>query len=418
MRGTETQLAVEPNTHSPAQDAAKLDAARPVAGGVVVIGNDFQALGILRALHEAGIETFLLAPEAGIARRSRFAKRSAKSFQFHQGPPGETAQYLQRLARREGLEGWAIFCVADETVEFLAKQHAELSESFLLPLPDWDKSQHFFHKDLSYLAAMECGLPVPKHYPFQTLEELLAQEPEYPLVLKPTFKKNYYEKTNDKAVLVENREQLTAEFEKMRELIPAEQILAQEFIPGGPKNLYSYATVFDGERVVCGLSANRLRQHPMDFGHATTYAEARDIPALEEAATKLLRRIRFRGVAEVEFMFDPRSKEYKFLEINGRFWGWHSLTFTAGLNVPRDLFLMLQGKAVPESEQRLDATWVRTLTDAPTVLREIIRGRMTLSDYLRTLKRRKACAVWSWKDPIPFLAELLIAPYLWWKKGF
>jgi predicted ATP-grasp superfamily ATP-dependent carboligase len=117
-------------------------------------------------------------------------------------------------------------------------------------------------------------------------------------------------------------------------------------------------------------------------------------------------------------MFDERTGTYKFIEMNGRFWGWHSLTFNAGLNFPLALYRMLQGVEVQRKQPKINATWVRLLTDGPTVAREAFRGRMSPMRFVNVLFSRTRDAVWSWQDPLPFLMEVAMTPYLLWKKGF
>ena len=384
--------------------------------GVMLIGADFQSLGVIRDLKAAGIEVVLLEHEAGIARSSRFIRRRHSKFDLLSDPGA--VDWLIKFADQESLLGWPIFCVDDDTVEFLAKNHAALSQRYVLPVPDWSTTQHFFEKDKSAALAKQCGVPIPREYRFNSLEDLLAADIDYPIILKPTYKKDYYAITHDKAVLIPDQESLVREFKAMNRLIDTKQMIAQQFIPGGPRNLYSYAAVFDGEKVVSGLSGHRLRQHPMDFGHATTFAVCEDIPELEALATRFLRGLDYRGVAEVEFMFDEREQVYKFIEMNGRFWGWHGLATAAGLNFSHALFQTLRNQSFDRVQPRVGAKWVRMITDTPTILREVIHGRMTPKVFFQMFFSDAVDAVWSWKDPMPFVRECLIAPYLYWKKGF
>jgi len=390
--------------------------AQTKTAGVLLIGADFQALGVARALADQNVPVVLLEPEIGIARFSKFVTRRFAKHDLSSNP--DSVKFLLQLAEAESLEGWAIFCVDDETVEFLAKNHEALSQKFIVSVPPWPIARNFYEKNRSTELARRNGIPVPICYPSQSLDQLLAADVVYPVVLKPTFKKNYYDITNDKAVLARDRVSLIREFKAMNRLIDASQIQVQEFLVGGPRNLYSFAAVFDGERIVFGLSANRLRQHPMDFGHSTTYAETRDIPELEELSTRFLKALNYRGVAEVEFMFDERTKTFKFIEMNGRFWGWHALTYNAGLNFPMALLQTLHGIQVERKYAVAGVTWVRMLTDLPTVAGEVFRGQMSPMRSVEVLFRRTPDAVWSWKDPFPFMAEVIFAPYLWWKKGF
>ncbi len=415
---TDASLLIEDRFHRTDSRALDKEVAHPQrkTAGVLLIGSDFQAVGVARSLAAQNIPVVLLETEAGIARYSNaFTQRIVKR-DLLTAP--NSVDYLLELASEHSLEGWAIFCVNDETIEFLAKNHAALSDKYLLSVMPWSTSRMFYEKDLAGAAAARAGIAIPRVYPTASLEQLLESNPEYPLVLKPTFKKNYYDKTNDKAVLVTDRKSLTREYQAMNHFIPSAQILAQEFLVGGTKNLFSFAAVFDGEKVVAGLSAQRLRQHPMDFGHATTYAESRDMPQLEELSTRFFKEIGYRGVAEVEFMYDERTNQYKFIEMNGRFWGWHLLTFIAGLNYPVALFRILNGLEVVRDAPKINATWVRMLTDVPTILQESIHGRMSVGTLMQTITNHHHDAVWSIRDPLPFLMEASMAPYLWWKKGF
>lgn len=384
--------------------------------GVLLIGGDFQSLSIMRSLNRAQIPFYLLASERGIACCSRYAKRSCRRDDLFSMEDG--AGFLRELAEQENLDGWVIFCVNDDAVEFLAKNHARLSTRFVLPVPPWEITQKFYEKDRAVELATGQHIPVPRTYRASGLDDLLAQDIDYPIVLKPTFKKNYYEVTNDKAIKVQNERELVVQYAQMLELIPPSQIVVQEFLPGGTRNLFSYAAIFDGQNIVSGLSAIRLRQHPMDFGHATTHAESRDVPELKELAERFLRALDYRGIAEIEFMYDERTQEFKFLEMNGRFWGWHSLTEIAGLQFPADLYRMLLGQTVLPKQPQAGVRWTRLITDVPTVARECLLGRMNPLVVLRNFRGRTGFAVLSWRDPLPFLVEVLWSPYLWWKKGF
>jgi len=86
----------------------------------------------------------------------------------------------------------------------------------------------------------------------------------------------------------------------------------------------------------------------MDFGHASTYAVSMNIPELESISLKFLRSIGFEGIAEVEFMQDPRDGKFKLLEINPRIWGWHTLAIRSGADLPYILYQdLLGGEPIP-----------------------------------------------------------------------
>jgi len=384
--------------------------------GAVVLGGDFQGLGVIRSLAENRVPVFLIDHEWGIARYSRYVKRMSYKPDFlHEDV---FVEFLLETGRESGLEGWVLYPNNDEGVKLLSIHREELGRFFKVPVPSWEVVKKFYIKNLVMEVAARLGIPTPKEYKGLGLEEILSLDPLYPLVLKPVNKEKYYPKTKKKAVRVENEAHLKKEYRDMEALIPPEEIIVQEFIVGGTENLYSYATLFDGTRHIAGMSAVRLRQHPMDFGKATTYAVSRHMPELEEMANRLLREIGFYGIAEVEFMKDEKDGLYKFLEINGRPWGWHTLLRAAGLNIPFLLYLKETGQEVPVLNGKEGVKWVRLITDIPTVFKEVMGGRMSILDYISSMRGEKHFAVLSARDPLPFFAEFLLIPYLWRKRGF
>jgi predicted ATP-grasp superfamily ATP-dependent carboligase len=76
------------------------------------------------------------------------------------------------------------------------------------------------------------------------------------------------------------------------------------------------------------------------------------------------------------------------------------------------------GLAIQPARGRTGVRWVRLVTDTPTALREVLRGRLGMRQYLRSLRGIDVEAAFSRDDPLPALAELLILPYLALTRGY
>ena len=50
--------------------------------------------------------------------------------------------------------------------------------------------------------------------------------------------------------------------------------------------------------------------------------------------------------------------------------------------------------------------WVYWRNDVRSAFYYWRKGELTIRDWLRSLRGRKTCAVWSWSDPVPFFADL------------
>lgn len=384
--------------------------------GAVITGGDFQGLGVVRSLGRKGIPVQVIDHEFPISRFSRYCNHFTKA----PNPLDEESylSFLKRFSRNNRAHDWVIYPNNDRTVCFLSRFREQLEEYYRIPTPDWQTIQYIYDKKNTYQLAEKLEIPIPKTYYPQNQKEIEGLKLDYPVIIKPSIRDNFYDKTKIKAFLITNRDQLIKTYKKVTAVIEASEVLIQEFIPGGPRHLYSFCPLFKQGKVVAKIMARRTRQHPMDFGHATTFAEVVDIPEIEELGRKFLSHINFYGLAEVEFMQDPRDGKYKFIEVNARVWGWHTLAKGAGVDLPYMLFQDMTGQTVELNSYRKDVKWIRLTTDIPIVLTEIIKGKMNLRDYFNSLKGKKEFAVLSWEDPMPFLAEILMIPYLWMKRGF
>jgi predicted ATP-grasp superfamily ATP-dependent carboligase len=144
------------------------------------------------------------------------------------------------------------------------------------------------------------------------VDDLISLNLDFPLVIKPVISKHFMAVTRKKAYRANNQEELISLYQKAAEIIDPSEILIQELIPGRAENLYSFVGFFKEGIPMAGLSARRLRQHPMEFGRASTYVEVVNLPELEGLATQLLTGIAFSGLAEVEFMYDPKDGRFGF----------------------------------------------------------------------------------------------------------
>ena len=386
--------------------------------GVVITGGDFQALGVLRTLAKKDIPIIMLDSEHCISKYSRFKKRFFRS--PHSSDDQSYVDFLIDLANKEKIHRnrWVIFPNSDETVYVLSKYKNILEEFYRIPTPGWEVIQNVYIKKNTYQLAEKIGIPIPTTYYPDNLQELVELSLNYPVVIKPSIRDNFYSKVKIKAFRVNNKEELVKTYEYVCSIIEPSEVLVQEFIPGGPNHLYSFCPFFKNGEVLTSIMARRTRQHPMDFGHASTFAELVDIPEIQKIAEKFLGLINYYGFAEVEFMQDPRDGNYKLIEVNPRVWGWHTIAIASGVDLP---YLLYQDIIGEEMDVRLpidNLKWVRLITDVPTVLSEIIGGRLRIRDYLKSMKGKKEFAVFALNDPLPFLAEVALIPYLWVKRGF
>jgi D-aspartate ligase len=401
---------------SGAQTARAL-ANRAGAPGAVVIGGDYQGLGIVRSLGRRGVDVLVVDDERSIARHSRFTTAAVRVGELREEEA--TVRTLLELGERHALDGWVVFPTREETVAALSRYRERLTPRFRIPTPAWDVVEWAWDKRKTYEIAAELGIATPRTWLVGSAEELDAVDGEPPFAVKPAIKERFIYATGDKAWRADTRAELEARFREAAEVVGAGEVIVQELIPGGGETQLAYCAFFRDGRAAASMVVNRLRQHPPLFGRASTFVQTIEHPELEEVSERLLRRIGYYGLVELEYKHDVRDGQTKLLDINARTWGYHSLGQRAGVDFPYLLYADQLSLPVPDGlRAQPGVSWIRLATDVPTALALAARGELDWHAYVRSLRAANAESVFSRDDPLPGFAELALLPYLAVKRGF
>lgn len=388
----------------------------PLPAGALVIGGDYQGLGIARALGRHGIPVAVLDDEHSIARYSRFVTRAIHTPDLRDEQ--RTVDAMLRAGRQYGLQGWVLFPTRDETVAAIARHRHVLSGMYRTPAPPWQTVQQAWDKRNTYALAAELGIPVPRTWQPQHIDELAEIIPALPVAIKPAIKEHFLYATRAKAWRADTPEELHDRYSQARALVGPGEVLVQELIPGDGRTQYAYCAFFKNGHALASMTARRRRQHPHEFGRASTYVETVAAPEVAALSLRFLRAVEYYGLVEIEYKRDPRDGRYKLLDVNARTWGYHSLGVSAGVNFPLLLYQDQLGLPVEPVHAAPGVRWVRMVTDVPSALLDITHRRLSLRAYLRSLARCNTESVFSRDDPLPGLAELAMVPYLAAKRGF
>jgi len=378
-----------------------------------ILGNHIQSLGVARMAKSIGLHVSLFSDYRTPV--TRFSNACNDFFLFH------GKDHLIELLTNLTLDDDRPILVPtnDNLVAFMGEHYERLGDRYKLSVPTPEILNTCLNKKLTYQAAENLGIPIPEsHFPETPHDlEAIAKDLKFPVIIKPSVMHTFYGSAKRKAYLCRTQDELGKHYNMALEHIPAREIIVQEFLSGGTPTLYSYGSFSIEGKPVGSFVANRLRQKPMDFGISTTYARTVIIPEIEEQAVKFLKGIGYTGISEVEFMYDRASETYKLLEINPRTWKWHSIANKLGVNLIALLVRYHEGEYLPEFRNDLEnIAWVERMTDTYVVLKEIMKGRMKLSEYLQSMNHRKESASWDLSDPLPSIMYLILSPYLYFKR--
>ena len=392
-------------------------ASRAEPARAVVIGGDYQGLGIVRSLGRRGVSVLVLDDERSIARHSRFATAAVRVADLRDEEA--TVETLLELGERHGLDGAVVFPTREETVAALSRHRRRLLSRFRVPTPEWDVVRWAWDKRQTYELAAELGIATPRTWLVASAEQLDAIDGEPPFAIKPAIKERFLYATGCKAWRADTRAQLHARFREAADLVGAGEVIVQELIPGSGEAQLAYCAFFRDGRPSASMVVRRLRQHPPLFGRASTFVETIERPELEQVSERFLRRIGYYGLVELEYKHDARDGRTKLLDVNARTWGYHSLGQRAGVDFPYLLYADQLSLPVPDGLRApAGVSWVRLATDVPTALTLMARGALGWRAYARSLRAADTESVFSREDPLPGIAELGLLPYLAIRRGF
>lgn len=385
------------------------------AVGAVVVGGDYQGLGIVRSLGRHGIPVVVIDDEPSISRFSRYTWRTVRVGDLRDH--ARVAETVLAVGRRLDLRGWVLYPTRDEVVAAFSRHRAELASFYRVPTPEWETIRWAWDKRLTYRLAGDLGIATPRTWSAADAGALAGLDVAFPVTLKPAIKERFIYRTNIKALRADGPGELADAFRAACAVIPAEEIILQEYIPGGGETQFSYCAFVGRDGPVATMLARRARQRPPEFARSSTYVETIEMPALEEPSRRLLAEIGYYGLVELEYKLDQRDGRLKLLDFNPRTWGYHSIGGRAGVDFPYLLFRDQLKRAVTPCRARLGVSWVRMTTDLPTSLGEIVRGRLGLRAYVRSIGRIDSEAVFERDDPLPAVAELALLPHLFRTRG-
>ena len=384
--------------------------------GALVIGGDYQGLGIARSLGRHGVPVCILDDERSIACFSRYSAHAVRVPDLRDERKAVDA--VLEVGRRLDLKDWVLYATRDETVAAFSRYRSRLAEWFRVPTPEWTTIQWVWDKRNTYRLAEELKIPVPRTWYPRNLDEVRSIDADLPVAMKPAIKEHFIYATKAKAWRANNRAELEALFERAAALVGPGEVMIQDLIAGGGDRQFAYCAFFKEGRAVGSVVVRRTRQHPVEFGRASTFVETTELPFLETLSERFLRAIDYYGLVELEYKLDPRDGQFKLLDVNARTWGYHTIGPRAGVDFPYLLFTDQRGEPVQPCRGRAGVSWIRLITDLPTAVAEIWAGHLPLRDYLQSLRSFQVEAVFCREDPLPGLMELALIPYLSAKRGF
>ena len=296
----------------------------------VVFNSHITGLAVARSLGRRDVPVIALDRDPkGYALASKYATVTALCPNVLEDEEG-FIRYLLDLGAMLDRPG-VLYPTNDEWVLAVNRHRERLGQYFIIPFSGPDIVEPVLDKARLYGTARELGIPIPRTWDIgrEDVARVAAALP-YPCIVKPTEQRSFYDVFGDKAWRIGSPEEFHAALDRAA----GHPLVAQEIVGQGLTDFYSVCSYIGNDGEAHGTFVGRkLEQYPPDFGTGCLVA-AEGPAAIAERGVQILKAFGYRGISEVEFIYDARDGEHKLLDVNTRVWKWIGLPIAAGVDLP------------------------------------------------------------------------------------
>jgi predicted ATP-grasp superfamily ATP-dependent carboligase len=302
-----------------------------------------------------------------------------------------------------------VFACTDESVRQISAERALLPGRVHVPLPAHDIVMRLMDKEGFASLAREAGIPIPRTVVLRDEDGVrAASRLTFPLVIKPGLKtREWLDHAPAKVLMARTPAELDA---IVTEFGPwATGLIAQEWIVGADDSLFSCNAYFDRDgQPATTFVARKLRQWPPGAGTSSLGEEIRN-DEVREMTLRLFGAAGFHGLAYLEVKRDARTGRHYAIEPNvGRPTGRSAIAELGGVPLLLTAYRDALGIPLPDRrEQRYgSAKWIYLRHDLQSAFVLWRRGALTPRAWLRSLRGVRSDAVFSVRDPMPFIHDV------------
>ncbi len=373
------------------------------SNGAVIIEGHVQGLSNVRALGEIGIPVYVIDEGNCIARYSKYCIKFFKCPSFQSN---EFTQFLVDLSIQEKLNNWVLIPSNDHAVYTISKQKPLLENYYEIITPDLSVIENIYDKLKLLRIAEKIGIPVPSTTHISLLDEL-PESIIFPVVIKGRNGLTFYKTFGRKVFHASTRKVLLEKLIEIKDKCNLDSIIIQESIQS--KIVVSYVAFCVKGVIKSYWMGEKIREHPERFGTAT-FAKSSHYDECHSHSMPLIRKLKYTGVCEIEFILDDATNSFKLIEINPRTWLWIELAKQSGINFAKMIYYHCN--RIPHTfpnNYQTGIYWRNPFTDIFFGIITMIRGRVTLTSYFSSIRNVQIVdAIRKEKDNKPFIVYMLL----------
>jgi predicted ATP-grasp superfamily ATP-dependent carboligase len=321
----------------------------------------------------------------------------------------ELVHTLQALGPSLGQKAVLVPCT-DLSVLVVSRNRRRLAPHYHVMLSDPDVVEMLVDKVRFYTWAAEQSLPIPRTFFLKSRRdaERATERLEYPCMLKPPIRTpTWAANSKEKVYKITSADDLLRVYDQVSGWV--EMLMVQDWVEGSDETLYSCNCYFDRDsEPLVSFIARKIRQWPPATGTACISVECRNDEVLEESM-RLFRSVGYRGLGYLEMKQDSRTGKHYIIEPNiGRPTGRSAISEAGGVELLYTMYCDAVGLPLPTNREQTyrGVKWIAVRRDLQSSFWYWRRGELTAREWWRSIRGRKAYALFSWRDPLPFWADL------------
>jgi D-aspartate ligase len=381
------------------------DTSTPV---VVLVCHHHVGIGIARTLGRLGVEVYGIdADRASPMFFSRYC-RGRFIWDLHKAPVEDSLHVLDEVGRKIGRRALLI-PTSDIGAMFVAEQADRLADKYIFPDCQAALVRSLCNKRTMYHLAKRSNVDTPETaFPRSRADVVeYMKAARFPILLKPIY--NLVPGQRSWRMRIVNSESELLQQYAAVESAAAPNVMLQEYIPGGDEMTWTFNGYFDRNsecRVI--FTGRKLRNFPPYFGQASLALCAKN-DHVEKTTLAFMKRIAYRGALDVGYRYDARDGKYKVNDINPRV-GAMFRVFVGdnGMDVVRALYQDMTGQAVTPARAPEGRKWIVEDVDLLSSVRYWRDGRLTLRQWMKSLRGVREMTFLAADDPLPFAAAWMM----------
>lgn len=363
---------------------------------LVTDGRSLAALAIARSFGEKGFEVHC--GEEFSLNVTSFSKYVKKTW-IYPSPESQPESFIEEIKNITAKEKFdMIIPVRDAATLLIAKHANDLSEITNVFTAEYNLIETLQDKGKTIRLAERYGIPHPKTFfpEDDDLKDVAAN-------LKPPFLIRARISSGSRGIAyVRNLDEFEWQYESIKKVF-GEPII-QEYVQ---KQSYCTACVLldHNSREVATFTYERVKEYPISGG-PTVVGVSCDNPQVKTYALQLLQNLKWKGVAEVEFIIDKDGTP-KLLEVNPRYWMPLKLAIHSGIDFPYLHYELATGNKVDKGNKYKVGVKYRWIFPNEILwFLESSRKLHNIKDFMHVFTDDECDGVLSVSDPGPFIGSI------------